>query len=218
MELTNKSLAVLLLAAMVISLGGTMISLNKMKQVEYVGYATSATGTVDLTISGLASITAVDNAAINFGTCTPITGIGVLANVTSDVLENTTEVCSTFTVLDNISIRNDGNVNVSVTLQPSACAPGVGNLSCTFMNSSSTKALLMYKTAMGGTGYTNGCTGSLVSSYTAFNGTESGLTGCSKLLFGAQNNSFITHYKIGVPYDAPLGLATVTITYSALQV
>jgi hypothetical protein len=218
MELTNKSLAVLLLAAMVISLGGTVISLNKIKQVEYVGYATTATGTIDLTVAGLASITSVDNNAINFGTCAPITGIGIVANVTSDLLENTTVVCPTFSTLDNISIRNDGNVNASVTLQPSLCAPGVGNTSCTFLASSSNSALFMYKTAMGGTGYTNGCTGTLVGSYTAFNGTQSGFTACSKLLYGVNNNSFVTHYKVGVPYDAPLGAATVTITYSAIQV
>jgi len=216
-DLSNKSLAMLLLVVMVVSLAGTMVVLNRQER-SLTGFATSATGTIQLSVSGLASITAIDNNAINFGACTPISGIGILANITSDVLENTTAVCSTFTVLDNISVRNDGNVNVSVTLDPSACAPGVGNLSCSFLNSSSTKALLMYKTATGGTGYTNGCTGSLVAAYTAFNGTHSGVTGCSKLLYGVNNNSFITHFKIGVPYDAPLGAASVTITYSAVQV
>jgi hypothetical protein len=222
MELSNKALAVLLLAAMVISLGGTIISLNRMSSVQTVGYASSAVGQIQLDIGNSVSITTVDNNAIDFGSCTPISGAGIVANVTSDLLENTTTVCPGFTTLDNISVRNDGNTNVSVTLQASKCAPGSGNSSCTFMNSTSGGALFMYKTVTGGglgnsgaLNFSNGCLVGMINAYTSFTGTHSGLAGCGKLMYGLNNNSFVTHFKIGVPSDAPLGLGYVNVTYTA---
>lgn len=219
-DLSNKSLALLLLAAMVVSLGGTFLVLNKNSSMP-TGYASSTgTGTVQLSVASTLSITTADNNAIDFGTCTPASGAGVVANVTSDILENTTAIC-TMSTLDNISVRNDGNINVTVKLQTSACAPGSGNTSCTFMNSSNRTGLFMYKTLMGGGSgangnYANGCVSGLISAYTSFAGTHSGAyVGCGKLLYGTTNNSFVTHYKIGIPSDMAVGAPSVTITYTA---
>lgn len=213
MELSNKALAVLLLAAMVVSLGGTIISLNKMNQVEYVGYATSATGTVNLSIGSTKSITTADGNIVNFGTCSISSGITDYVN--SEMTDNTTTRCPSYTQ-SNISVRNDGNSNVSVTMQFSNCGPGYGNASCTFLDTSS--ATLSYRTTSSGRGgNSGGCTSGPVTTYTPVNTTAAGLPACTLLeAVGAPGaNSFVTNFRIGIPSSAPTGYSNVTITYTA---
>ena len=53
MEISNKTLAILLLAAVAVSLGGTIISmnsLNRLGEITTTGYATDPTGIVNLSV------------------------------------------------------------------------------------------------------------------------------------------------------------------------
>jgi len=68
MDISNKTLALFLLGAIVVSLGGTIMSLNKLGDISSVGLVTQ-TGTVNLAIESSLSITTQDRDTINFGTC-----------------------------------------------------------------------------------------------------------------------------------------------------
>jgi|FLOH01.1.fsa_nt_gi hypothetical protein len=135
MEETNKTLALLLVAAIVVSLGGTIVSLNKMGEIEISkGITGKATGTgdVDINISDRTSITVNQN-AINFGNgwvdnacnnCTMDT------NGTSGTVSDT-NCCkgewgassgAAVDWRDGFWIENDGNTNLSVNLTSDASA------------------------------------------------------------------------------------------------
>jgi hypothetical protein len=222
MEFSNRALAILLVAAMVISLGGTLISLNRMNQVTTVGFASTATGQVNLTIGSTLSITSADNPSIDFGSCN-VSGVGGFVDFvdSENATGNYTNRCTGGSLAgsvngsyDNITVRNIGNSNAVINITFDACAPGNGNTSCTFLNSSTQGAQLLYRTVSGGSGsYTGGCTGA-VGTYTAAS-CDGPISGCATLAYGASANSMVTHIKIGIPTDAPTGTSTVNITYSA---
>ena len=68
-DMSNRSLALLLVAAIVISLGGTMISLSRLSQIGITGMAQTGYGDVNLTVSTNASCTVDTN--VNFGSGHP---------------------------------------------------------------------------------------------------------------------------------------------------
>ena len=216
-DLSNKSLAVFLLAVMVISLGGTFLVLNRIGSSSITGYASSVSGTVNLSVSQSVSITTTDGNLVNFGTCLPSSGNGVTTNVTSDVLEQTGTACTGFTQ-SNISVRNDGNVNASVTINASAVGKA-DNASGAFLSSTSAKSSLMYKSTNAGR-LTNlgGCTGGTVGSYAPFTQAGYGYPICTNLRTGpvGGDNSLVVDFKIVVPNDAPTGAASSTIGFVAV--
>jgi len=139
-DISNKTLAILLIAAMVVSLGGTILSLNRLSMYRGVpqqisGFATG-TGTANLSILQETTITVVSN-RIDFGTgilnvtggCTNATLLSSSHSPTagnwSPVYDNcwvsnaTTPAAVQFSGED-IVIRNDGNVNVSLRMDSQA--------------------------------------------------------------------------------------------------
>ncbi|MCF7799319.1 hypothetical protein K9M74_05445, partial [Candidatus Woesearchaeota archaeon] len=81
MDISNKTLGLLLVAAIVVSVGGTLMSLNQLESVSPTGFATTGSGTVDLDIGSYVAIV-VDDTAINFGTCTLVDTGNTLFNST----------------------------------------------------------------------------------------------------------------------------------------
>jgi hypothetical protein len=193
--------------------------LNKIGNSSMTGYATTATGSVNVTILGSASITTAEGNSVNFGTCTPATGTN--ATIDTENAANTSVVCAYYAQgnISNISVRNDGNANVTVTIYSSA----VGRLDNTtgvaaFLNSTSATSSLRYKVQNNGRStYTGGCVASTnyATAFRAFTQASYPTPACGKLIVGASANSFVTQFQVNVPYDAPQGLTTVTITYSA---
>lgn len=215
MELSNKTLAVLLLAAMVVSLGGTILSLNRMNQVQYVGYATSGQGMVNLTIEQVVSIT-MDDALIDFGVCSPVGG--AITNITSEATENTSLVCPTFTQ-DNLSIRNDGNVDASVTMNSSKVG-AQDNLTTTdlLLNSSSQTSSFMYKTtnASGEAPHLGGCQDADLPYTLIKEPSTHQYAICSNLTTDNDYNSVVVDFLIQMPNDAPVGQQNVTLNFGAI--
>lgn len=119
MDLSNKTLGLLLVAAIVISIGGTIISLNKLDGVSTTGYATNnETGTVTLTVPEALSIV-LNDSDIDFGTCTLNTtrGYNFVDSLRSGTTYNNAECTLPNGFPDYIIIRNDGNVNANVSLR-----------------------------------------------------------------------------------------------------
>ncbi|MFW5865995.1 MAG: hypothetical protein ACOCU6_02790 [Nanoarchaeota archaeon] len=116
MAITNKTLSVLLIAAIVVSIGGTFFSLT-MLQAPTGAPTGYATGTVDLDVPDQLSIT-LDDSVIEMGSCTPSKTSGEVIFVDSSQGSSAANNgnCSGGTFPDNMTIRNNGNVDALITV------------------------------------------------------------------------------------------------------
>ena len=123
-EISNKTLAILLIGAIVISLGGTLISLNRLARIRIpgiTGFAGTDTATLDVTIS--------DTTQVNWTTSTIswVNGTVVYQKrcelnsyATPDAAN-----CTDFTPnTDGLVLENTGNKNVSLNISTSKDAAG----------------------------------------------------------------------------------------------
>ena len=130
-QLSNRTASILLLSAIVVSLVSTVSTVFKVNQFVLPfqgisGMATTTTGMVNITVASVVSISITD-AIVDFGSCSPNGTIG--ANVSSNDTSTSwgaPGVCtvegSPPTTNDNITIQNDGNDDVNVTVQSSVIA------------------------------------------------------------------------------------------------
>jgi hypothetical protein len=217
-DLSNKSLAMFLLAVMVISLFGTFMVLNRIGTTNngLTGLATTGTGIVNLTVSTFMSITTNESSNVDFGACTLNESRAI--NITSTKQLDTTTYCGSF-AQNNISVRNNGNVPVNVTLASDVCAPGGGNVTCTFLNNSVLavveNGLFQFNTTSAGKlTYTGGC-GTPVG-MTTINASGTPYIACTNLGSSIPANSFLTDFSIRLPRGLAIGLKTATLTYTAI--
>ena len=114
-DISNKTLATLLIVAIAVSVVGTFIAANKPIYIS--GMASSGTGTVEVTISGLAAISVTDN--IDFGS-----GYVYPNNITARLESNGTAATNgswTWAAQD-IEIENEGNQKLNITFNASSAA------------------------------------------------------------------------------------------------
>lgn len=211
MSVSNKTLAVMLLAAIVVSLGGTFISLNKLGSISTTGYQTF--GTVELNISTSLSIT-TDGTNIDFGACSLGTDAAGITINSETAQGNVADSCADYVTPTYISIRNNGNLNAEVTFNVTDVGTGQGG---TFLNTGDTNSSIAYKLQNIATGaYQPGCAGTMSSDnvYVNFSNTnEIGV--CTNLTTGT-DSIMRTDYEIVVPTAASEG-DTVTITFFAQE-
>jgi len=115
-EISNKTLAVLLVGAIFVSLFGTFISLSKLDRISAPaglgGITGLATGNVTLDVTGLSSFTVTD---VNFGSLQPnITAQVITTNTSNTNIGGSPNNCSdhnaaTANNCAGILITNDGN-------------------------------------------------------------------------------------------------------------
>ena len=128
-DFSNKTIATLLVVAIIISISGTLISLQKLSNLGVSGFATSGTGVANLTISSSRSITVTTN-LIDFGSGYPAT------SETCVMESNRTSAPANCIGTTNAPIKwsdsslpapyfiinNTGNINTNVTFNASADA------------------------------------------------------------------------------------------------
>jgi hypothetical protein len=195
MDISNRALGLLLVAAIVISIGGTVISLNKLDGFTTTGMATNPNGTVDLAVGSLLSIVLDDN-AIDFGSCTLPGGQGL--NVDSALGSgslNNSACGGTFP--DTITVRNNGNLPAEVNI--------TSDISGTAWV---TDSWFAYKAASAD----GGCTSGLQSTYTNLTATEQTFCG----LLQADINDNAAEFSVK-GYIAPTATtpSQMKITFSA---
>src|SRR3989344_711146 len=117
-EISNKTIFLLLLVTLLITLGGTIVSINKLLSSEGYGIITSAatsnaTGTASVSISTTTSIT--NNAAtIDFGSGY-VNSSCSQCRMDSDVGQAGVTCCVSFNnVTSGFLLENTGNINISV--------------------------------------------------------------------------------------------------------
>jgi hypothetical protein len=119
---SNKSLAVLIVAAVVLSLGGTIFNLSKLDDIRTKNYLPAekytglATGQLNLSITSTASCAVDTN--VSFGSSGQPTGTYSLTTDKNNSIVTTFEDCLDASLNNNckgLQINNTGNVNLNIT-------------------------------------------------------------------------------------------------------
>ncbi len=189
-EISNKTLTILLIVAIVVSVIGTYVSFSRLKAA---GRAT--TGTVDLGILAAASINVVDT-ALDFGDCTPDATTGCTAD------SETGGGCCTAGA-DYLTIENDGNKNVSLDVKTDTLAAAfIGGTSPSFK----------FKTGQGEAGSCVGSTG-LTTTYTELLTTN--ILACENLGYVNAKDTVNLYAQLFLPSDTPpAASSTATLTFT----
>lgn len=201
MDISNRALGLLLVAAIVISIGGTVISLNKLDGFSTTGFATNPNGTVSLTVGDTESIILTD-LAIDFGTCTIPPGSSLnLDSYQAQGGVNNSACTATSGFPDKLVVKNNGNVDTNVTI--------TSNVTGTDFFNDGTNSWIAYK----GTNVGAGCTGTLVSAYTNITST-SDLAFCDRLQADTVSNSAELYISSHLSQTATTG-GVMKLTFTA---
>lgn len=135
-DISNRTLAILMVAAILVSLGGLFISLDRLAKLQVgappaiTGFAGTGTGRANVSIQSILSITLADDSRIDFGACTVNPGNDIILEsnwtcsgdaANCDTMNTTVgnggcaRVAGMGLAPDNITIRNDGNEFANVT-------------------------------------------------------------------------------------------------------
>jgi hypothetical protein len=230
MEVSNRTIMALLIATVVVSLGGTYISLsavnNKLTSIGLVpitGFAVIPNATATVTVNTISSIK-FSQASVAFSTGSVNTASG-FNNCTLSTTSASNSGCTDFSEVSTpFTIENDGNTNLSVELRSNATATtfiGSGALflwnvsvseSGSCVNASGTdRTAVQPNTSVGCGGTTNAC-GSIFESVSTSNKNI-----CPSLLYNDASDSLNIDINISIPYDAPTGtkIAGIIVTGTA---
>ncbi|MBD3209645.1 hypothetical protein GF367_04490 [Candidatus Woesearchaeota archaeon] len=206
MDISNKTLAMFLVAAIVVSIAGTTISLNRLGQVKYgpTGFADYDIGNVTVNVGSTLSISISGDNTIAFGTCTPVGGQDIVLDSEGTGAGN----CSVMTGAgDHIIVINDGNLNANVSINVS----DVGEVhSGNFLpTGAGTKSWIAYKT----TDVATDCQSGEIGSYTNFTSTASWYQACTNLTPGGNGIQFDVEILLGS--DATTASSYIDTTFWA---
>jgi hypothetical protein len=210
MEVSNKTLALFLVAAVVVSIGGTILSLDRLSRVSTVGYATDAdTGTATLTIQTLASIKFAIN-TIDFGTgsvnsSTGIPQCNLTINASNAIAKSNCigfyDTNNNGAIVDTFIIENDGNADLNITLNSTVN-------STEFLGGSATYALFQYTVSNNVSG-SGACGGTLgVPTWASFNNVNTNV--CTNLSWSAPDTLRVG-IRVGIPDDSLTGQRNATL-------
>jgi hypothetical protein len=212
-EISNRTLAILLIAAIVISLGGTLISLNqldRLKTISITGMQTynESLGNVSLLIS--------DVTWINFTVYTCNFGSGfvtaAVCTMNSSPYENVTGCSDNWDPATGcngaLELKNIGNNNVTLNMSWALSQTN-------FLGSSS--AEFWYRMANGtraGAGAEQGCHRNLINtSWTTVASDNQDITVCDDFAYEQSKGQFVhMHVQVAIPQDATEGYKSNRVT------
>ncbi|MEM3374214.1 MAG: hypothetical protein QXE31_03245 [Candidatus Woesearchaeota archaeon] len=214
-DISNRTLALFLVMSIVVSLGVTIYSLNKLNPFGITGQAQNVPGKVNLSVQNSISII-LYNATVDFGTgfvnvsCSEIlSNSKTAANLTAGAAFIDTSDCWTGNKTPtSIIVENNGNVNVSVSIRGPDPRAFFG-----MYNGSFTYNL----TALARNYEANSCAGTLQSSYVQLNNNASF---CTRLKYYPDSqDSIAIDVNVLIPVDLPAGTyENSTIEFYAVQV
>jgi hypothetical protein len=207
-DISNRTLALLLISAIVVSLGITIYSLNMLTTGKITGRATTQPGNVTVTIQDATSIW-LYKSIVDFGvgyvnTSKAACATNATLNASYQYRDSEGSDCWTDNTKSptGMAVENDGNRNVTLQIEgppPATFFQGAGapvaNISWKARNNES-----------------NSCNTGLQSTYISFDGTLQ--TACSKLLFTPSNQDDIA---IDIQVIVPAGLAPAVYTNSTIE-
>jgi hypothetical protein len=204
MDISNKTLAMFLVAAIVVSIAGTTISLNRMSTIGDkgpTGFASTGVGNVTLNVGSTLSIILDDN-LIDFGTCIPGgTDVYIVSSIANG---SATQNCNG-PLPDQIEIRNDGNIDANISMNASDRGQADGG---TFLTSAATTSRIRVRvTNDSNTGsYNGGCLKGMPSGYVTLTGANyQNYDLCQRLDAHVTDNSIAINVNITLPQGTTTG-------------
>jgi len=204
-DMSNRSLALLLVAAIVISLGGTMLSLTKLNDLSGItGMALTGSGQVNVSVEQNASCT-VDT-SVDFGSGQPQ---AATIDTDSDNTAYGFNDCSANadTTCGGIIVNNTGNRLLNVTF--SSTKDG-----SEFLGGTSLDNQFQYKIDDAEI-ENNACEDPGSSSYTNVPTTATKL--CNILNYTTDRNTILMDFQVEIKPDTPPGTKTTTINVNCID-
>lgn len=216
MDLSNKSLALLLLAAIVISLGGTIVSLNKLSQVQ-VGIPDSPTALVPgwTAVNITESVGCAIDYNVDFGEDTP--GNKNLSSNINNVADGFNN-CISGNTCSGMQVNNTGNVNLNVNFssnQGASAFLGGASVAATDFRFNMTNGTQPGAPARGGCFNVSGTTG--WGAYVNIVASTQNVV-CQNLSYGDSNDIVNIEYNVNIRPDTPVGAKNATITVNCNQI
>ncbi|MBI4145536.1 hypothetical protein HY493_05035 [Candidatus Woesearchaeota archaeon] len=219
-DISNKSLATLLIVAIVVSVGGTWLVLNKAPSLLTITGLQSSTdtGTALLQINTVASLRfAVDVVNFQNGSVNTSSGNTVCTMDTTGVSLARSQCINFTNVTAGFQIENDGSTNLSVNLSSDKSAD-------TFFGGSASLNEFKWKisqnessSCLNSTGGSGGTTVT-PTAYTDVDTSAGGITVCPFLKFLDASDSIKVDINVTIPYDATSGVKTATLTATGTTV
>lgn len=199
-DISNRTLAIFLVMAIVVSLGVTIYSLNKLTPYSITGQAQSVPGKVNLSVQNSISILLYNN-TVDFGSgyvntsCVEIVGGKNYANLTAGSTYIDTGDCWTGTTEPtSIIVENNGNVNVSVSIRGPNPLTFFGNYAGSYDYNLTAKAR---------NNEANSCVGTLQQTYIQL---DSNSTFCTRLKYYPDSEDTLAiDINVLIPVDLPQG-------------
>jgi hypothetical protein len=225
-EISNKTLSFLLVGAIVVSLFGTFVSLNRLNKIStgglgsITGLATNGTGTVDLTVTGQASFR-LSQSGVNFGSITPnSSGFWITTETANEWAGGAQNNCSLITGLasdcSGIEIENDGNEVINISFNTSSNAASL-------IGGTAPAPLFSFRMVNGnrtGLGINGGCNGTEMYNMSGTGWQEIAADTLYELCNGTSNSGFMfesgqdritLEFNLTIPGDAPQSASSATI-------
>jgi hypothetical protein len=212
-DISNKTLGVFLLAAMVVSLGGFIVAFNHLDTVT--GRATTDTGTTNFSINSTLSVSFTNN-KVDFGTgvvnptgngsCTlNTTGPGMLNGGTNGVGTTNPDCIGFNNSLQPLRIQNQGTQNVTLNMTFSQTAS-------TFIGG--TTPSFTYRTSWNETSTSckTGLNGNVSVTEVAAANTNVSICNATQFNWISGTRTLNVDLGIKIPVDATPGTRAVTIT------
>jgi hypothetical protein len=209
-EISNKTLAILMITAIVLSIGGTFFSLNRLaylvnvKQPNTQAYITNPTGVAKVNITGISSLR-FSIATLDFGTGYVNTSGGNYCSMASGSpsgYKDTSDRCVNFNSpasLVSLQLENDGNTNLTLVIASDKNAS-------TFLGG--TAPGFMYEVT---NNESNSCTTPTPSTWTNMPIVDTSICGSPGLGFIDNSDSLNIHLNITIPYNSLIGQQTATL-------
>ncbi|MFH1849776.1 MAG: hypothetical protein ABH879_06335 [archaeon] len=224
-QVSNTALSILLIVAVCMSIGGTLLSLSFISKLREVppgitGFAASDTGTANISIIGAASIQINNN--IDFGAGTVSSDDAHLTHVDTETTDNygTFNNCSsshTHPECRGLEVENDGNLRVNVTMSASLDDD-------TFFSGNPAQSGFDFFVKQGNRtgGEENSCK-NITGGYnlTPLSWTDIPTTArliCGNLSYSDGNDTMLVEFNVTIPTDEPTGQKWNTFTFSVIQV
>ena len=225
--ISNRLLAALALVLVIITITTQYVLLHSYPDYAITGFASTDTGIITLNLQTSGSVRFAVS-SINFGTGKVNTSAGNTQCILDTNGTNSSNRCINFTAsFGNFTLENDGSTNVSVQLVFDAGASFLGG---TLSLAQYRYTVMLNETnacrnSTGGTGSVGdpceagmGTAGNCTVNpmgWTNVNTSSSGTLICPALLPDEANDSIAIDINFTIPYDAPAGLKTSTLTATA---
>ena len=211
MEITNKTLVMFLVAAIVVSLAGTIISLNKLGSISSkstTGYVSNVNATARVNVNAVSSVV-FRISSMDWGTGSVTANVSATQFNCTLISNSTNSVdCFGFNVVANpFVLENDGNTNVSVTLKSNATATQFIGGTVVYGG-----PVFQYNVS---NNETSSCATPAPAGFTDVNVTAAGTQICDILDSAESKDTIKINIKLNLPYTTPTGDKTAVLTATA---